>query len=164
MLSLAGVTHAGSAGAADTTTPAHTPHMMGAAGVQPPPLTTPRGLPRPPPPAGQPTPLKTATSQCVVAQPQNYNEQGFASGAGYCAWHDYTQQQFYPGVKQGISFTNMPYVLNNPGGCGENFVNSGSAGVLDGFTIVLGHEVEETVTDPGAEDVINGQNLGAWYD
>jgi hypothetical protein len=29
---------------------------------------------------------------------------------------------------------------------------------------VLGHEVEETITDPGAEDVIDGQNLGGWYD
>ena len=35
---------------------------------------------------------------------------------------------------------------------------------LDGFTIVMGHEIEETITDPGAEDVINGQNLGGWYD
>src|SRR5437588_12295148 len=36
--------------------------------------------------------------------------------------------------------------------------------MLDGFTIVVGHEIEETITDPGAEDVINGQNLGGWYD
>jgi len=43
-------------------------------------------------------------------------------------------------------------------------VNTGAAGTLDGFTIVMGHEIEETVTDPGAEDVINGQNLGGWYD
>jgi hypothetical protein len=105
-----------------------------------------------------------ANSQFIIAQPQNYNEAGFNSGAGYCAWHDYTQKQFYPGVKEGISFTNMPYVLNLGGSCGENFVNSGQDGVLDGFTIVLGHEVEETVTDPGAEDVINGKNLGGWYD
>jgi hypothetical protein len=27
-----------------------------------------------------------------------------------------------------------------------------------------GHEIEETITDPGAEDVINGVNLGGWYD
>src|SRR5205814_9627126 len=47
---------------------------------------------------------------------------------------------------------------------GQSSVNPGSAGRLDGFTIVLGHEVEETITDPGAEDVINGQHLGGWYD
>jgi serine protease len=104
-------------------------------------------------------------SQFVIAQPQKYNEAGFNSGAGYCAWHDYTQTQYYPGVQQGISFTNMPYVLNSGSGCGENSVNSDYyAGRLDGFTIVMGHEIEETITDPGAEDVINGQNLGGWYD
>ena len=108
------------------------------------------------------TDLKNA--QFVIAQPQKFNEQGFNSGAGYCAWHDYTQAPAYPGVTPGISFTNMPYVLNSGGGCGENSVNSGSAGLLDGFTIVLGHEIEETVTDPGAEDVVNGVNLGGWYD
>ena len=105
-----------------------------------------------------------ANSQFVIAQPQKFNEAGFNSGAGYCAWHDYTQPQYYPGVQPGISFTNMPYVLNSGTGCGENAVNTGSGGRLDGFSIVLGHEVEETITDPGAEDVIDGQSLGGWYD
>jgi serine protease len=106
-----------------------------------------------------------ANSQFVIAQPQMYNEAGFNSGAGYCAWHDYTQPQYYPGVTPGISFTNMPYVLNAGTSCGENSVNTSFyPGELDGFTIVLGHEVEETITDPGAEDVINGVNLGGWYD
>jgi serine protease len=104
-------------------------------------------------------------SQVVVAQPQRYNEAGFNSGAGYCAWHDYTQPAYYPGVQPGISFTNMPYVLNSGSSCGQNSVNTGFyAGRLDGFTIVMGHEIEETITDPGAEDVINGVNLGGWYD
>jgi serine protease len=104
-------------------------------------------------------------SQFVIAQPQMYNEAGFNSGAGYCAWHDYTQPQYYPGVQPGISFTNMPYVLNSGASCGENSVNTGYfAGRLDGFTIVMGHEIQETITDPGAEDVINGVNLGGWYD
>jgi serine protease len=104
-------------------------------------------------------------SQFVIAQPQKYNEEGFNSGAGYCAWHDYTQNQYYPGVQEGLSFTNMPYVLNVGASCGQNSVNTGFyAGRLDGFTIVVGHEIEETVTDPGAEDVINGQTLGGWYD
>ncbi len=49
--------------------------------------------------------------------------------------------------------------------CGENAVNSGAQGKLDGFSIVLGHEMEETVTDPGAEDVASdGTHLGGWYD
>jgi serine protease len=109
------------------------------------------------------TDLKNA--QFVIAQPQKYSETGFETGAGYCAWHDYTQNQYYPGVQEGLSFTNMPYVLNQGTSCGQNGVNTGYyAGRLDGFTIVVGHEIEETVTDPGAEDVINGVNLGGWYD
>jgi serine protease len=103
-------------------------------------------------------------AQFVIAQPQKFNEQGFNGGTGYCAWHDYTQPSAYPGVQAGIAFTNMPYVLNMGASCGKGSVNSGSAGTLDGVTIVLGHEVEETVTDPGAETVVNGKNLGGWFD
>ena len=103
-------------------------------------------------------------SQFVIAQPQKFNEAGFNSGAGYCAWHDYTKQQYYPGVQEGISFTNMPYVLNMGASCGQDFVNPAPQGDLDGVSIVLGHEVEETVTDPGAEDYINGVQYGGWFD
>jgi hypothetical protein len=93
-----------------------------------------------------------ANAQFVIAQPQNYNEAGFNNGAGYCAWHDYTTPEFYPGVRQGIAFTNMPYVLNQGFACGQDAVNPAPRGDLDGVTIVAGHEIEETVTDPGAED------------
>jgi hypothetical protein len=52
--------------------------------------------------------------------------------------------------------------------CGENSVNSGPQGKLDGFSIALGHEIEETITDPGAEDTVGqGANVteyGGWYD
>ncbi len=107
-------------------------------------------------------------SQIVVAQPQNFSDP-LAQSAGYCAWHDYTEpgieNGIYNTVKPNISFTNMPYVLNQGTGCGENSVNGGPAGKLDGESIVLGHEIEETVTDPGAEDPgPNGTKLGAWYD
>ncbi len=105
-------------------------------------------------------------SQFVIAQPQKYSEEGFNTGAGYCAWHDYTTPPNYPGVTPGIAFTNMPYVLNMGTSCGQNSVNSGYfAGRLDGFTIVMGHEIEETITDPGAEESdAAGNALGAWYD
>ena len=105
-------------------------------------------------------------SQFIIATPQKDNAAGFNSGAGYCAWHDYTVPSVYPGVQQGISFTNMPYVLNLGESCGEHSVNAGYwAGLLDGFTIVLGHEIEETVTDPGAEETAaDGTQLGAWFD
>ncbi len=107
-------------------------------------------------------------SQVIVAQPANYSDP-LAQSAGYCAWHDYTEpgieNGIYNGITPSISFTNMPYVLNQGTSCGENSVNAGAAGKLDGASIVLGHEIEETVTDPGAEDPgPNGTSLGGWYD
>jgi len=74
-------------------------------------------------------------SQVVVAQPQNFSDP-LASSVGYCAWHDYTQpgieNGIYNGITPGISFTNMPYILNQGTACGENSVNAGSAGTRDG--------------------------------
>jgi serine protease len=107
-------------------------------------------------------------SQFIVAQPKNFSDPA-AQSAGYCAWHDYTEpgieNGIYNGITPYISFTNMPYILNQGTSCGQNSVNAGAAGTLDGESIVLGHEIEETVTDPGAEDPgPNGASLGAWYD
>jgi hypothetical protein len=56
-----------------------------------------------------------------------YNEAGFNQNS-YCAWHDYTTPVAYPDVTTGIAFTNMPYVLNAGGGCGQDFVNPAPAG------------------------------------
>jgi hypothetical protein len=104
----------------------------------------------------------------VIAQPAGFSDPQ-AQSQGYCAFHDYTQPGLeggiYNNVESGLAYTNMPYVLNQGSGCGENLVNAGAAGTLDGFTVALGHEIEETVTDPGAEDVLaDGTQLGGWYD
>ncbi len=116
-----------------------------------------------------------ANANIIIAQPPNFSDPN-ALASGYCAFHDYTEPNLeggiYDGLPAGISWTNMPYALAiNSGGaneCGENSVNSDARGKLDGFSIVLGHEIEETVTDPGAEDVIgsgtSAQQIGGWYD
>jgi hypothetical protein len=121
------------------------------------------------------TTAEVPNANIIIAQPPNYSDPN-ALSTGYCAFHDYTEPNvsggIYNNIQPGIAYTNMPYVLAiNSGGanvCGENAVNSGAAGKLDGVSIVLGHEVEETVTDPGAEDVIgsgtSAQQLGGWYD
>jgi serine protease len=75
--------------------------------------------------------------------PDNYINQGF------CAWHDWNGDS-YVGVTSpygDIAFTNMPYVTDVGASCGQNFVNSGSAGTLDGVSMVNGHEYAETITD-----------------
>jgi hypothetical protein len=102
-------------------------------------------------------------SNIVVATPQKYNEAGFNQNQ-YCAWHDFTTPISYPGVTSNIPFTNMPYVLNAGGGCGQDFVNPAPAGDHDGVTIVLGHEIAETLTDPGAESQAGLVQYGAWFD
>jgi serine protease len=111
----------------------------------------------------------------VIVQPPGLSDPN-ALSQGYCAFHDYTypglESNVYNGIQQGISYSNIPYQLaiNSSGSnvCGENAVNSGSQGKLDGFSIVLGHEMEETITDPGAEDVVGTgltpTHLGGWYD
>jgi serine protease len=119
-------------------------------------------------------------SNIIIAQPPAYTDPN-AINDGYCAFHDYTDKRvpassYYrgPAITQRIAYTNMPYALAiNSGGvnvCGENAVNTDPAGKLDGFSIVLGHEIEETITDPGAEDIVSTgptgtqTNEGGWYD
>jgi serine protease len=90
--------------------------------------------------------------QYAIISPTGTNPDGYFNK--YCAWHDYTGDSTLDGggavsTSWGtpIAFTNMPYVTDAGLGCGENFVNSGSAGTLDGVTIVEGHEYAETITD-----------------
>ncbi len=117
-----------------------------------------------------------ANADFVIAQPQEFSDPN-AYSSGYCAFHDYTEpgseHGIYNGITPGISYTNMPYVLkvdseSGANDCGENAVNPGAEGKLDGISIVLGHEIEETITDPGAETILgsglNTTNLGGWYD
>ena len=72
-----------------------------------------------------------ANADIVIAQPQNFSDPNAAS-QGYCAFHDYVEPGFekgiYNGITPGISYPNMPYVLNQGAGCGSNFVKASSTG------------------------------------
>ncbi|MBV6700459.1 hypothetical protein KV557_25720 [Kitasatospora aureofaciens] len=92
-------------------------------------------------------------NQYVIVSPTGTNPDGFNTPSGsFCAWHDYTGDTTLTGGAVSspygeMAFTNLPYVTDAGSGCGQNFVNAGSAGTLDGATIVEGHEYAETITD-----------------
>jgi serine protease len=103
---------------------------------------------------GNATTSENRDAQYVIVSPTGTHPDGFNTPGGqFCAWHDYTGDSAYLGnINQAptggpVAFTNMPYVTDMGASCGENFVNSGSAGLLDGVTIVGGHEYAETLTD-----------------
>jgi hypothetical protein len=102
---------------------------------------------------GNTTPAANRSAQYVVVSPTGTRPDGFNTpGGGFCAWHDWNGDTTLTGgaissTVGDIAFTNMPYVTDAGTSCGQNFVNSGSAGTLDGFTIVNGHEYAETITD-----------------
>ena len=110
-------------------------------------------------------------AQIVIATQSGTCPNGFyapgtcGSNSGYCAWHTNS-------VNTGVTFTNLPYLLDAGSGCGEYAVNSASQGLYDGFSIVEGHEYAETITDPNPDsgwidikDKVSGGEIGdkcAW--
>jgi hypothetical protein len=46
-----------------------------------------------------------------------------------------------------LLFTSLPYMTDAGSACGEDSVN-GPNGTLDGVSIVEGHEMAESITDP----------------
>jgi hypothetical protein len=88
-------------------------------------------------------------AQYIIVSPTGTHPDGFGPTGQFCAWHDYNGDP-YVGVTSpygDIAFTNAPYVTDLGTSCGQNYVNAGSAGTLDGVTIVMGHEYSETITD-----------------
>jgi serine protease len=102
---------------------------------------------------GNTTPAANRNAQYVVVSPHGTTPDGFNTpGGGFCAWHDWNGDTTLTGGAISssvgdIAFTNMPYVTDAGTSCGRNFVNAGTAGNLDGVTIVEGHEYAETITD-----------------
>src|SRR5579883_2700486 len=75
--------------------------------------------------------------------PDNYQ-------GAYCAWHDYNGDSTLTGGAVSspygdIAFSNQPYNIDSGAGCGVGFVNS--PGTTDGFTMTLGHEWHEMMSD-----------------
>ncbi len=95
------------------------------------------------------------SAQYIILTPTRTGTDGFPN-APWCAWHDALSDTNTTSGFGNIAYTNMPYLADAGAGCGQNFVNSGDSGLLDGVSIVLGHEIAETQTD-----MIPG---GGWLD
>ncbi len=74
----------------------------------------------------------------VIMSPKGTNPDAYQGS--YCAWHDYTSQS--NGL---MAYSNQPYNIDSGAGCGVGFVNS--PGTLDGYTMTLGHEWHEMMSD-----------------
>ena len=95
---------------------------------------------------GNTTAASNRNSQYVVFSAKGTNPDNYQTN-GFCAWHDWNGDLGVSSPYGDIALTNLPYLLDAGASCGQNFVNAGSAGTLDGFTIVEGHEYAETITD-----------------
>jgi serine protease len=86
----------------------------------------------------------------VILSPHGTNPDSYQGK--YCAWHDYNGDTTLTGgaiasTVGDFAFSNQPYNMDSGAGCGVNFLNSGTAGTLDGWTMTLGHEYSENITD-----------------
>lgn len=84
------------------------------------------------------TSASNVNAQYVIATAHGHNATGF--GTQYCAWHSATNSS--AGT---LAYTNLPYITDAGASCGANFNGMSSTA---GITIVAGHEMAETVTDP----------------
>src|SRR6266566_686082 len=116
---------------------------------------------------GNTTAAENRDASYVILSPTGTHPDGFdtQTGQDFCAWHDWNGDPTLsgggavPSPDGDVAFTNMPYVTDAPhagAGCGANFVRAGSAGKLDGVSIVAGHEYAETITDQNP--------AGGWVD
>ncbi|MDX6225117.1 MAG: hypothetical protein QOE64_1493 [Frankiales bacterium] len=102
---------------------------------------------------GNTTAASNRNAQYVVVSPTGTKPDGFNTATGnFCAWHDWNGDTSMTGGAAAssygdIAFTNLPYLTDAGTSCGQNYVNAGTAGTLDGVTIVEGHEYSETITD-----------------
>jgi len=85
----------------------------------------------------------------VILSPHGTNPDNYQSPTqGYCAWHDYTGDGYGVTAPGGdLAFSNQPYNMDVGSSCGVGFVNGSTNGKLDGYTMTLGHEWHEMMSD-----------------
>jgi len=97
---------------------------------------------------GNTTAASNRDAYYVILSPHGTNPDHYQGQ--FCAWHDYNGDTTLTGGAVSspygdIAFSNQPYNMDSGAGCGVGFLNS--PGTLDGWTMTLGHEYSETITD-----------------
>ncbi|HXR71808.1 putative Ig domain-containing protein, partial [Actinocrinis sp.] len=100
----------------------------------------------------------------VILSPHGTNPDSYQGQ--YCAWHDYNGDTTLTGGAVSspygdIAFSNQPYNIDSGAGCGVGFVNS--PGTTDGYTITLGHEWHEMMSDQNPAGGWTNQQSGSSY-
>jgi hypothetical protein len=97
---------------------------------------------------GNTTAASNRYSYYVILSPHGTNPDNYQSPTqGYCAWHDYNKDVGVSSSYGDIAFSNQPYNIDLGASCGTHFVNSGTSGMTDGYTMTLGHEWHEMMSD-----------------
>ncbi|WP_207892379.1 hypothetical protein [Streptacidiphilus pinicola] len=106
---------------------------------------------------GNTTAAANRNAYYVVLSPHGTNPDDYQNlSTGFCAWHDYNGDSTLTGGAVtspygDVAFSNQPYNMDfkylGQSECGIDFVNSGTAGTLDGYTMTLGHEWHEMMSD-----------------
>ncbi|MFE5374726.1 putative Ig domain-containing protein [Streptomyces mirabilis] len=98
---------------------------------------------------GNTTAASNRDAYYVILSPHGTNPDDYFNN--YCAWHDWTGDTNLNGGGAAasdygdIAFSNQPYNIDAGEGCGVGFVNS--PGTSDGYTMTLGHEWHEMMSD-----------------
>jgi len=116
---------------------------------------------------GNTTAASNTSVQYAIVSPTQTHPGGFGlPNNSWCAWHDFTRAKDIAVTtpRGNIAFTNLPYQSDQGPNCGQGFVNT--PGLLDGWSIVGGHEYAETVTDFWPQAPVGSSNLtsGGWFE
>jgi len=100
----------------------------------------------------------------IIASPKGTNPDSYQGQ--YCAWHDYNGDSTLTGGAVSspygdVAFSNQPYNIDSGAGCGVGFVNS--PGTTDGYTITLGHEWHEMMSDQNPAGGWTNHQSGSSY-
>jgi hypothetical protein len=100
--------------------------------------------------------------QIIVATPPGHSP---PDSWTYCTYHHGTTRG--SNGDPYVSYTYLPYLPDIPGSCGDQQVNPGAAGHLDGVGIFVGRALAEAITDPqgtGWKDTfVQGNDHAIWH-